>query len=96
MEIEYSLSLEDLLALNLYHNTHSPTLRRQRLLGRLLIPAVLLIMWLSRVSPWRRLPFEYFNRTPGLAGASLPSPEVSDRIGASTANQADSAGGPVG
>ncbi|MHC4179334.1 MAG: YcxB family protein [Planctomycetota bacterium] len=37
MEVEYSLELEDLLAFNLYHNAHSPAIRRVQRTVRLAV-----------------------------------------------------------
>jgi hypothetical protein len=46
MEVEYSLGLEDLLAFNLYHGTHSPTLRRQQVISRLALLFGVAVGWL--------------------------------------------------
>ncbi len=46
MEIEYSLSVEDRLAFHEYHNSQSPTLRRQQAGGRCVVSLALLLIGL--------------------------------------------------
>lgn len=41
MEIEFELSMGDLVAFNRYHSEHSPTQRRARLAWRLSVPAII-------------------------------------------------------
>ncbi|MBM9548749.1 YcxB family protein [Leptospira sp. 201903074] len=42
MEIEYSLTEEDILNFNLFHSDHSPTTKKNMLIGRLLLPIILI------------------------------------------------------
>ena len=45
MEVEYSLGLEDLLAFNQYHCTHSPAVRRQQFIPRVAVLIALAAVW---------------------------------------------------
>lgn len=46
MEVEYSLTMDDLLAFHRYHFENSPTLCHQRLINLLVVPVVSLILLL--------------------------------------------------
>ncbi len=46
MEVEYTLGIDEVLALSLYHNEHSPLLRRRLWILRGLVPLACLVVWL--------------------------------------------------
>ena len=65
MDIEYEISVDDILALNLYHHQQSPSARRTRMLLQYGPPVILVIIFLIQASltggsPVSALPWLFF------------------------------------
>ena len=73
MTVEYELTLEDLIAFNMYHFEHSPTMRRQLLQMRLTLSAVTVVLVLVVIYIMRQ--------SLGETGMNLPSQVIAGGAG---------------